>query len=288
MKCESGWASKESGDLALVLGRGDRARRVDQHAARTERRGAGGEDHRLCLAHLARHAPGSIRQRRSGRACSVPSPEHGGSTSTRSYTAPSGLASCGVRHLDAHVAGTQPLRGAHERAGARAVALDRHAPPLAPHQRGEVRALAARRRAQVEHALARLRVASTRATSIAARDCASKAPARHSGEACTSNAPSSTSASGSSGSAWVRTGELPGQRGGVGEQRVRRAAPPRRARCRQAISGARSLGAQLLPPQSRDPLRVRVLDGGLLGRLRRSASPAAPPLLRARPGAARR
>ena len=87
---EVGVGIQEGGDQALVLGRGDRARRVDKHATRTEGAGAGGEDRGLRAAPSRRSPLGVTRQRRSARACSVPSPEQGGSTSTRSNTAPSG------------------------------------------------------------------------------------------------------------------------------------------------------------------------------------------------------
>ena len=251
---------EESGDLVLVLGRRDRARRVDQHAARTDSRGAGGEDRGLVSA-IARTSAGVTRQRRSARACSVPRPEHGGSTSTRSNTAPSG------RRAAASATSTRTL-AACSRCAVRASSPARRAlrstattsprPPSAPPDGCSCRRArrTGRGRARPAGGRATARRASPRA--IAARN----APARQAAESCASNGPSSTSASGSTGSAWVTTGSSPASVG-VGEQRV----DAQRHLARLVVVGHQraGLGAQLLTPQSGDPLGMGVLDSRLRG-----------------------
>ena len=111
--------------------RRDGACRVDKHAARTESARAGDEDRRLRSRDDCRRPARATRQRRSARACSVPSPEQGGSTSTRSKAAPSGRWQRGVGELDADHAARQPpcvIRPALSRA----VALDGSTSPWPP------------------------------------------------------------------------------------------------------------------------------------------------------------
>ena len=64
-----------------------------------------------------------------------------------------------------------------------------------------------------------------------------------------------------------RAGQLRvGERGGVGDERVR-AQGDLPGLVVEGHQRPRALGAELLPPQARDPLRVGVLDGGVLGRV---------------------
>ena len=178
--------------------------------------GSGGEDLALHGDHLVRWPAGVTRQRRSARACSVPSPEQGGSTSTRSNAA------AGLARRARSARRRRPRRSRWWRATAgrcargcrRGVccARRRATSPLALHERGEVGALAAGGGAQVEHALtrARDRACARRAwRPVTGREARRPATAR---EPCTSNGSSSTSASGIWGSRWVRTGSRGGER----------------------------------------------------------------------------
>ena len=155
---EIGMGLQECIYLVLVLSVGDGARRVDQHAARTDRCGTGTARIAACTPAISPTPCGVTRQRRSARACNVPRPEQGGSTSTRSNGASWHARHGGVGQLDAHVGGVQTARGLLQLRRPAGLELDRHdlAPPL--HERGQVGALAPRGRAEVEHALPRLRV----------------------------------------------------------------------------------------------------------------------------------
>ena len=98
-----------------------------------------------------------MRQRRSGRAWRVPSPEHGGSARTRS-NGPSSRGSAASPTWTSTI--VAPMRAAVVRScSARSGCCSTLTiSALVLHERGEVRALAAGRRAEVEHALAGLRV----------------------------------------------------------------------------------------------------------------------------------
>ena len=154
---EIGVGVQERGDLALVLGRGDRARRVDQHAARTERPRRPPRESRACASassakRRALHAPAQIGtrlQRAQARARRV----HEHAVEHR----PLGPRLRGVGELDAHVVRRAAARAVRTSAPARRRSRSTATTSPAPaHQRGQMRALAAGRGAQVEHALARL------------------------------------------------------------------------------------------------------------------------------------
>ena len=174
----------------------------------------------------------------------------------------------GVGDLDAHVAGVQPLGRARQHAGAAAVALDGDDLARALHQRGQVGALAARRRAQVEHPLAGLRVRACATTSIAARDWAMNAPpAATAASRARRRAPRARAPRAMRGSRWAATGS------------ARRRASRRRSTsvfARSATSpgslsaaiSARACSAPSCPHHSsRDPLGMGVLQRRLLGRV---------------------
>ena len=89
---------------------------------------------------------------------------------------------CAPRRARAHARGRAPRAPARGPRGAR-----RRRRPAVLHQRGEVRGLAARGGAQVEHALAGPRARGSATTAIAARDCGMNRPCSHSGEPNASN-----------------------------------------------------------------------------------------------------
>ena len=136
IEAEVGVGVQEGGDQVLVLEWGDRARRVDKHAARTEgarRRPRGSPPARAPSRGRPPASPASAG-RRAPAACPAPStagrPARG---RTPSLAVPGG-----VSDLDANAARTHALRGAHQRARAARVALDRHHLAPALHQRREV------------------------------------------------------------------------------------------------------------------------------------------------------
>ena len=264
IEAEIGMGVQEGGDQLLVLSRGDGARRVDKHAARTERSRAGGEDPGLRARHLAdrlgRHAPAQVG------ACLQRAQPGAGRVDEHAIEAPVPRPRPrGVGELDAHVCRARAAERSRARAPARRAL--RSTPRTSPRP-----CMSAARCVLLPPGAAHRsstrspgRGASARATSIAPRDCARNAPARHDGEPCTSNGSSSTSASGMPGSPWLRTGSSSSERRSVGHERVR----PQRHLRRLVVGGhqrAGLLSAELSPPQARDPLRVRVLHGGLLGR----------------------
>ena len=110
-----------------------------------------------CLAASSASSPRRGCQRRSGRACSVPRPLQGGSTSTRSngllVAELAGVGLHDLRRCSRPSAGRSRL----QRPRAAGMHLDRNQLALAPHQRRQVRGLAAGSRAEIEHPLPGLR-----------------------------------------------------------------------------------------------------------------------------------
>jgi hypothetical protein len=145
---------QEGGDHALVLERRDRARGVHEHAARAHRGGARLEDRALERGQLGRGsgvlAPAHVgpgRERAEVRAGRVD--EH---PVVRARLLRLGR----VAGADLDDRGAHPLGGAAQGVGAAGMALDGDDGAPIAHERRQVGRLAAGRRAQVEHALARL------------------------------------------------------------------------------------------------------------------------------------
>jgi hypothetical protein len=219
---------QEGGDQALVLGRGDRARRVDKHAARTERAGAGRRGSRPACAPsraIARGSPASAG-RRAPAACRAPSRAD---RRARGRTPPPRALARRRRRPRRGRWGVQPLRGARELAGP-ARLRSTATPRRALHQRRQMGALAAGRRAQVEHALAGERREHARHEHRRARLRQERARAPR-GEPWASNGPPARAPRGSRGRRCVAHGQLARERGGVGDERVR-AQRHLAARCR--------------------------------------------------------
>ena len=134
-----------------------RSRRAARRAAAARR---ARREHRVLLGAPARstssgvHAPAQV----GVRAAACRGPLHGGSSSTRSNAV--GVVGASRVGDDARARSTARIRAQvrSQRRGAPRVALDGDDLALAAHQRREVRRLAARRGAEVEHALAGLRV----------------------------------------------------------------------------------------------------------------------------------
>ena len=202
-------------------------------------------------------AAGVIRQRRSGWAASVPRPLHGGSTSTRSK-GPSARATAASATLDAHAARAQPRAGRAQGLGPARVRSTATISAPSAAQRGQVRRLAARRGAEVEHALAGLRGHHPRHRHRRARLRPHRA-LPHNAEPRRSNGPSSTSASGSTGS--VRLGT---PRAAATASRSLTSVLARRRVLGGLVvrgqQGARRLGAELGPPLLSQPQRHRVQE----------------------------
>ena len=187
----------------LVLGGRDRAGRVDEGTAglRTRRRPAARI--RACSSASASGRP-ALRQRASGRdgeraeVAARRVDEH--AVEGRRRLRLGGVAGAHVDDVRAHARG-----GAAQRVGAAGVALDGDDLALVAHQRGEVRRLAAGRGAQVEHALAGLRVErrarrpSRRATAASAGPPPTPASRRRRTGASRISASPSTCASGPAG-----------------------------------------------------------------------------------------
>ena len=100
---------------------------------------------RLAARPARRPSSGSLRQRASGRAASVPRSEHGGSTSTRSYAPLVRLGGVGGARprRRSRPCGSAVRRSASARPGWRSTADDA---ALVAHQRGQVRGLGRRAR----------------------------------------------------------------------------------------------------------------------------------------------
>ena len=196
---------------------------------------------RRCSATSPSIRSGVIRQRRSGRACSVPRPEHGGSASTRS-NGPSARGAGRVADLDARRSSRPSARTSRRSCSARSASLlDRDDLALVAHQRGEVRRLAAGRGAEVEHALARLRRRARGATRLRrARLRHERARRATAGGRRRRTAPSTTTASAAPPHAPAdRRGELLGRRlQAVGAQRELGRLVERAPSARVAVSRA--------------------------------------------------
>ena len=163
-----------------LLGRRDRADASTRARRRGAARAARRLEHRVLLARPGARSRGRHRASAGrGATRSVPSPLHGGSSSTRSKSA-------GVSNASASPSSTRTLERAHPLRRPRAapgpagMALDGDDLALVAHQRGDVGGLAARRRAQVEDALARLRLERRRDEHRRAR-LGLKAPAAYPG-----------------------------------------------------------------------------------------------------------
>ena len=254
---------QEGVDHALVLGGRDRARRVHERAAGSERVGPRAQDRAL----RAREPLGLV-----------------GGLAPAGVGAAGERAEVGARRVDEHAvvgaagswARRRPRRGpstqvapilARGRAAARPRARGGARRPRARRGRPSARrdGSSCRRARRTGRARARrARGASRRATAIAARDCGMNRPSRHSG------AP------------WASNGsiERPAPRAGRARARVSTgsrcassAAAIRSVLARSAASAgslsaaisARAVSApNVLPPQPRDPLGVRVAQRGLL------------------------
>ena len=211
----------------------------------------------------SRAASGVARQRRSGRPRSVPRPEHGGSTSTRSKSCAVGVARRRPRRTRTLRA---RIRSHVSRSCARAprVALDGDDLAAALHQRGEVRRLGrpaprtGRARARPAAGRASARRASRRATAgvTRARREGRRARRRRTGprgpgpRARPPPGAAPSSAATSTGSA---TRVLARTRG-LGRLVVR------------GHERAGGVGSERVPPQRGQPRRVRVAQRRLLGR----------------------
>ena len=163
--------------------------------------------------------PASAGRGATGR---VPRPEHGASSRTRAKRSPRRRGRAASPTSTVTLPAPHPLRRcAAARAPAPAWRSTATISPRALHQRREVRRLAARRRAQVEHALAGLRGrargrrASTRATAASARRRATAA-SRGRRRARARRPPRAGRRARA-----VATGSDAAERGGVGAQRVR-------------------------------------------------------------------
>ena len=183
----------------LVLSRGDRARRVDKHAARTDGAAPAREDRALRRGELGDRRPASPASagRRAPAASRAPSTAD---RRARGRTPPAPRAARRVgRPRRATLRARRRCGGARELARTAPVALDRQRPR---RRRPSTRpgAWSCRRARRTGRARAPRRAARARARRASPRATARRnAPARHSGESCVSSGPSSTSASGSRG-----------------------------------------------------------------------------------------
>ena len=290
VEAEVGVGVKEGGDQALVLSRRDRASRVDKHASRTERAGAGARGSPPARAPSPRPPPASRASagRRAPAACRAPSragrrargrtrplrPRERAASATSTRTLPA-RRRCAVR-------ASAPAR--------RGVALDRDDLPAALHQRGEMGALAARRGAQVEHPLARARIERARDEHRRARLRHEARPRATAASRGRRTGPPARAPRGCRAVA-VRRAHRAASRGersrGVGDERVR----AQRQLAGLVVARHQRPGAarRRAPPTTARAIHsgMGVLDGRLLGRVvgeRRRAAPRP----RARRGAARR
>ncbi len=234
-------------------------------------------------------ASGETRQRKSARACSVPRPEHGGSTSTRSNTAPSG------RGLAASPSSTRTLLACRRfavccsrlaRVWLRSTASTVPSPPISAARCVVLPPGAAHRSSTRSPACG----ASARATSIAARDCASERSGAPQRRAVRVERPIEHERLGNLRVAVRRDRclqQLLRQRVRLADERVR----AQRELAWLVVAGqqrARVRGAELLPPQPHDPLRMRVHHCRRRRRLVAERAEQRVADLRARHGAARR
>ena len=137
----------------------ERADRVHEPAAGPHRVPRPPRAARAAARRGRRRRCGSTRQRASGRRRSTPRPLHGASSSTRS-NAPSRTGGRAPSATTGAIASRRPSRSAarstvRTRPGCRSAATTM---PVAAHALGRGRRLAARRRREVEHAVAGLRV----------------------------------------------------------------------------------------------------------------------------------
>ena len=153
-----GVLGQEGSDLVFVLGRGDRARRVDEHPVGSDGARSRRQDRRLLAHHpsdaCGRCPPPQVRarlQRSQPRARRVD--QH---AIERLAVARARLSGIGDPHADAG----RPHAGAGPLQPSRATRMALHGDdlPRAPHEGREVGGLATRRRAQVQHPLSRRRV----------------------------------------------------------------------------------------------------------------------------------
>ena len=151
-----------------LLARRERADGVDEAAAGAQMTARGGQDRVLLGGQTRRPTTGSRASAGRGASAACPGPVQGGSTRTRS-NAPSAGGSLASPTRDVDDRGAHAGAGLAQRRGAALVALDGHDLARVAHQRREVRGLAAGRGAEVEHALARLRVDGARDVHRAAR-----------------------------------------------------------------------------------------------------------------------
>ena len=183
--------------------RRDRAGRVDEARRRARSSAARRRGSRACSGASALDRRGVTRQRRSG--CELQrarGPSTAGRRRTRSNAPSTRRRRVASPTTTSTIVGAHALRRcARSALGAARVALDGDDLALVAHQRGEVRRLAAGRGAQVEHALAGLRVDARARRARGARLRHDRAGARTARWPCASNGPSRTSASGSSAAA---------------------------------------------------------------------------------------
>ena len=235
---EVGALGQERRDHALVLGGRDRARGVDERAARAQRGRAGAQDRGL----LAREPRRQVRRLAPARVGARGERAEVRARRVDEHAVVRGrlVAARRRRRCATSTRGAHARRGAAQRGRAAGVALDRDQLAAIPHQRREVRRLAARAR-RTGRARARPAAApSSRATAIAARDWGMKQPRcplgrREGVERAVEHEPL--------GQARRRVGRdrqprAPARRG-VGRAACWRAAPPRRARCRPPSARAR-------------------------------------------------
>ena len=268
--------SRKTVDLALVLVRRDRARRVHERAARAHAVRGRVQQARLLAGQRARPPPSSFFQRTSGRDWSVPRSEHGGSSSTRSNSPSTSAASASrtsrMSRPAARSSRRAPSRGRRASRPPRPRRRCRSAPrgawPCAPG--------AAHRSSTRSPGCG----SSARATSIDARDCGMIAPSLKSCDPCTSNWPLSTRPSGRSSAGDVSTPWLGERRrhlapaSRAARSRARRSRPARcRARISAIVSAGPSASHHMRTSHSGCECADRRLGGAVVGQLRRSARP---------------
>src|SRR4051794_4532801 len=155
VRLEVGVLGEKPGHDALVLARGDRARGVHERPAGAQRGGARAQDRGLgareplgLVGGLAPARVGAAGERAEIRARRI---------DQHAVVGAGLLLGGGVGRADLDAAGAHALGGASQRRGAPRVALDGDDRAAVLDQRGEMGGLAARRRAEVEDALARPR-----------------------------------------------------------------------------------------------------------------------------------
>ena len=169
-----------------------------------------------------------------------------------------------VGHLDAHAACAHPRAGSLQRGGAAGVALDRHHLASVLEQRGEVRRLAAGGGAQVEHALPGDGCEHPRHQHRAPGLRHDRAPLARGRSPARRIRPRATRPSGSPGAGCDGHRQGGSHIGGAAQERVD--ADRRLGGLVDAPQQlARAFGAQLRPPQPRQPVRHRVQDRRVRG-----------------------